>query len=305
MLRGNRSDDWGNRGMGDSVGNVAFEYICYPNQSWLKDSIMACIKQRDDTFIQFYRYPGWGADTMSRDHVAAIILALYINQDRPELKWILANLPFRISRKYVQTADFWLWQKSIQNKLNEKIIRGNILADLFFILNILMFSFIIPFNWLIRKILGIKMLPLEQLSGENLKGWRKKISRVIYPDFAFFTLCWQIRVMPDRFLKKILIGILKFGLWDNNFVLRYILTGEQITQEEKESFQPVSSGYWSRRFDSKLDYPVRYLSEEEYQFNDINLSLLDYCYRELDKVAIDLNPKIFQAIKNNQSPINY
>lgn len=306
MLRGDKYSSWSDHGKGDSVGAVAFEYICYPNQAWLKESILQCIRHRDDTYLQFYRYPGVGADTMSRDHVAAIILAFYINQDHGELQWILANLPFRISRKYVQTADFWLWQKSIKYKLIQRNNLSNFLADVYFLLNILMMSLVLPFNFLMRKILGIKMLAVEDIWNKRIiTGWKTKIAKLIYPDFAFFTLCWQVRIMPDRFLKKILVNILKYGVWKDNFVLKYILTQEPITKEELESFKPISAGYWPRRYDSKIDYGIRYLSEEEYRFNDVNLSMLNYCYREMDKVALNLNPEIFKAIKNNQSPINY
>ena len=67
--------DWSD-GKGDSVGRNAFAYICWPNETWLKDTILQCVKMGDDGFVQFYRYPGKGGDTMSRDHVGAILLAL-------------------------------------------------------------------------------------------------------------------------------------------------------------------------------------------------------------------------------------
>jgi len=103
---------WGDGGKGDSVGRNAFEYICRPNQPFIKIGIDKCIKKSDNGLYYFYRYPNFGAESMSRDHVGAILLSYFINKE-PELEDILKNLPFRLNKKTYQTIDFWLWQKII------------------------------------------------------------------------------------------------------------------------------------------------------------------------------------------------
>ena len=302
MSRYGKPGDWGDNGKGDSVGNVAFEYICYPNQKWLKDSIFQCIKQRDDTYIQFYRYPKFGADTMSRDHAAAIILALYINRDHDDLNFVLSNLPSRLSRRHIQTPDFWLWQKYLKAKLNGNSRKLYFCRDLYLGLNILMFSLVLPFNFLLRTFLGIKKLEVEDIYNKRITGWRRMVGKLLYPDFAFFTLCWQVRVVEECFLKEILVKILEYGSF--NIILQYILTGRRISENEFNTFRTISSNFWSRRWDSYIDFGIRYLDEEESRFNDINLSLLNYCYRQLDKIALEF-PEVFDEIKRNGSPINY
>lgn len=296
---------WGDYGKGDSVGRTAFAYITYPNERWLKDAILQCVKQRDDTYVQFYRYPNEGADTMSRDHVGAIILALWINQDWSELDWILDNIPLRLSRRYRQTLDFWLWIQCLKAIRKGKKY-AKILCNIFYFTNILLFLVTIPWNWILRRILRVKTLKVEQVEVENkkLKGWEKNLSKLIYPSFALFLLCWQVRILPESGVKGLLKDLLLMDVERENVVLRALL-GAQITQEEYSSFKSINAFRWSIRYDRLCNIEPKLISEYEVRFNDINQDMLDYVYYGLDKIVIDMDPKLLERIKNNQSLIFY
>lgn len=271
---------WGD-GRGDALGRNAFTYICHPNELWLKDSIMACIKQRDDSFVQFYRYPDLGADSVSRDHVGAVILAFYINNDRTELEWILKNLPFRLSRKYVQTLDFWLWQKSLLND-------NRWYQAAFHLLNILMFLFIIPHNFIIRKLFGIKKI-------KDVDNWKTKklpnIVKSIYPHYALFLLAWQVRITKDSLLKWILQKILLIE--SSNIVIDAVL-GKPITSE----YKPTLPFIWSRRMDVADNIEIRTMTEKEAAYNDLNKAMYDYLRLGLDKIMIEYPKELTQKIKS-------
>lgn len=289
-------------GLGDSSGSTAFVYILNPNLRWIKDSILRCVKVRDDSFVQLYRYPEFGADTMSRDHVAAIILALYVNRDYAELKFILENLPWKLSRKYSQTVDFWLWHRFIYADITGSW-KAKHLANAYFILNIVLMSISVPINWLIRKILRIKPVNPGETSIEILgdkSTWKRKVTKLIFPDYAMSQLIWQLRPMPKNILKKILANILLIDIPKQNVVLKYLLTGKKIKPETVETFKPHSIS-WFRYIDTQIDFPSWYLNKEEYEFNDLNLMMLNYCYWELDKIFIDLNPINLEKIKNNEN----
>lgn len=288
-------------GRGDSVGRNAFAYICWPNESKLKESILSCLKLRDDTYIQSYRYPNFGADTMSRDHLGAIILALYINRDREELRNLLDNLPFRISRKYSQTVDFWLWQKSI--KFEGELV-GRLFADLFLVLNLLMFVFVVPYNALIRKILGIKKLKLTDfpIIPDNFAGIRKVLLKTIYPQFALFLLGWQIKVMRNSPLKSVLQNLL---LLDSGNVVLDAVLGKSLTQSDYDSYIPMTSFIWSRRLDSSDDVFISPMTPEQSKFNDLNLGMLDYFRLGIDVLMLYFPDEIIESIKSNDAIIRY
>lgn len=291
------SNDWSK---GDSVGRNAFMYIFHPDASWLKDSIMQCIRERDDTLIQMYRYPGLGADTMSRDHVSAIILALYINRDKEELKWILDNLPWKLSRRYNQTIDFWIWQKALKHP-NLKWF----LSQLFYLVQIFLFVLILPWNFLLRTLISIKEFEPSQLGEvefKGLRGWKKIVYRMIYPHFALYNLCWQIRTLSSSWLQKILIELVKLEC--QNFVLKGIL-GREITKDEYSTYVPISGFQWAGTIDSGIDGDLRKLTEPEIRFNDLTKSNLDYFYFGIDKIMFEFKDEVIEKIKKNQNLIFY
>lgn len=285
----------------DGIGRNAFAYICWPHLAFLKDTLLSCIKERDDTFLQFYRYPGKGADTMSRDHVGAIILAFYINRDEEELKWILDNLPWRLSRKYTQTIDFWLWQKSLKHKKFRFWI-----SQLFFILNILMFFVILPLNWLIRKILRVKQYEIKDLNfptnSKKFKKWERWLSKLIYPHFALFLLVWQIKILPNCFLKTLLQKMLLIE--SKNFVLDHLL-GKEMSEEDYNSFQPTTGFIWGASMDNLIETYMAPANDTEMKFNDLNQGMLDYLWFNTDKIIENSKNETFSRIKNGEQIIHY
>lgn len=287
-------------GKGDASGRNAFAYICWPNQTWLKQTFMQCVKQQDDTFVQFYRYPNEGADSMSRDHVGAIILALYINRDYEELDWILNNLPFRLSRKYTQTIDFWCWQKALKFR---NTIKGSIFGNLFLVINLLMFTFVVPYNWIVRKILGIRQVNFydaePQLNFFEKGSWKWKLNKTIYPHFALFLLAWQVKTMQSSWLRLIVQRLLRCD--SGNLVIDAVL-GKKITKEQYEAFEPLTSFIWARRLESTDDV---FIVPNENEENDLNKGMLDYLYFGIDKIMSEYDDKIIASIKNQKPIIDY
>ena len=284
---------WGDDGKGDSIGRNCFAYICFPNEKWLKETILQCIKHRDDGYLQFYRYPGKGGDTMSRDHVGSIILALYINRD-PELNWILDNIPWKISRKYSQTIDFWLWHRALKYQKMKWF-----LSQIFYFLILIQFIFIIPWNFLIRSLAGIKKLNISDLQHEEIKGWRKIVANWAYPHYALYLLAWQVKVLNNSWFKKMIQLLLRIE--SGNRVIDAIL-GKRL---DDNIYFPMTSFIWSRRLDTSDDILLRPLTESERKYNDLNQAMLDYLYFGIDKIMLEYDDQIIRAIKDNSAIIGY
>jgi len=289
---------------GDSIGRNAFAYIFWPNDPYLKDTLMSCVKVRDDGYVQFYRYPGEGADTMSRDHVSAIILALYVNRDREELLRILNNLPLQLSRRYWQTLDFWLWQKALKAELEGKTVRRFILRELFLLLNLLMFVVVIPWNFTLRKILGVKRYDTAEIPTREFKLWtgarRWIYQKLLYPHFALYNLVWMVRTLrgQNSLLSKLLM------LECQNFVLKAAL-GRKIKKTEYDSYTPTNGFQWAGVFDSGVDRIPRILTEEETLYNDIMKGNLDYHYYGIDDIMLNYDDSIVGFIKSNKQIVQY
>jgi hypothetical protein len=296
--------DWNgdDDGKGDSVGRNAFAYICWPDQTYLKNSILDCIRVRDDSYLQFYRYPGFGADTISRDHIGAIIVAFYVNRDWKELDWILDNLPWRLSRKYTQTLDFWLWQTALKYRRNWK---RYLFEYLFLFLVMSMFLFVIPWNFLVRLVLGIKRVNLydnPKFVKFEEKSWKWYLNRTLYPHYALFLLAWQIKILSKSWFKKIVQFLLRFE--SRNIVIDAIL-GKEISNAKWKHFRPVTSFIWSRRIDNVDDVVMRPMMDTESKFNDLNRGLLDYLYYRIDRIMLEFDDTIVESIKSGNKIIQY
>ena len=289
----------------DGLGRNAFLYINYPNQKWLKESILRCIKQRDDSFIQFYRYPGKGADHQSRDHVAAVILALYLNKDWKDLEFILDNLPWRISRRYTQTIDFWLWQRTLRFELKQKHRIKNLLSYTWLFLILLQSVLVVPINFIIRKLLHIRVLNLEDFPNDNVQQFKgslkKTLSKLIYPQFSLFTLTFQLKTIKKGSLINKLIRMILYQdiNKENNLVLNYLLTNNPITTTQYNKYKGLTSFIWSRRLDTTDEVYINKMNQSQKQYNDINKSMLDYCYLQLDKIIE--NKHLIETIKNDKN----
>lgn len=289
---------------GDSIGRNAFAYIFWPNDPYLKDTLMSCVKMRDDGYVQFYRYPNEGAHDMSRDHVSAIILALYINRDRDELLHILDNLPLQLSRRYWQTLDFWLWQKALRAELKGKPLARFIYREIFMFVNLLMFLVVVPWNFILRKALGVRRYRPEDIPNQDLKRWtgvRKWMyQKLIYPQFALYNLVWMVRSLRGQ--KSLLSAILMLEC--QNFVLKAAL-GRKISEAEYNSYVPTNGFQWAGVFDNGIDRIPRILTEAETRYNDIMKGNLDYHYFGLDDIMLNYKDVMVNNIKLNKQIVHY
>ncbi len=287
---------------GDGSGRNAFYYIFHPDQQWLKDTLLSCIKVRDDGYVQFYRYPNRGADTMSRDHVSAIILALYINRDYVDLKWILDNLPLQLSRRYWQTLDFWLWQKTLKATIENKSTKRFILKNIFLLLNLLMFIVAVPWNMILRFLLQVKSVEVGEPRTKVQSKWKNWVyQKLLYPQFALYNLAWMIKTLNAE--HSLLAWLLRFDA--KNPVLKRTLGGKQISKEFYESYTPATGFRYAGVYDNYTDHDVFTLSPDLSEFNDLNKSNLDYFYFQIDEIMQRFDPKIINQLKQHKPIIFY
>jgi len=265
-----RSENWDTNpthGIGDALYRTALFYIIYPNEKRLKQAIMSCFIVEKGV-LTIKRHPTINESNVSRDQIAAALIALKINGDIDELSFILNNLPIKLSNKAFQTLDFYLWQKSL--------LGSKTFSFLFCLLTYLIFLFVVPFNKLVRKILGFKSVPPEQWTFPGrMSKTKQALSKALFPPYAFFLLVWQVYVCPNNRIKKNLKKLLLLECEESNYVLRGLLGEKVITQKLIDTYQ--SRGLrWTNRLDESCLLSLNPLTQEEKQFNDLDLDLLKY-----------------------------
>lgn len=275
-----RNFPWENvkdNGKGDGLFRTGIASVVYKDKSLIK-GILSCFKKiylEDGTYYyQAYRYPYYKPETVSRDQISSALVGLYMNYDfltenqKELVEDIRSNLRWRLSDKFNQTIDFWLWHKSLGgNKL---------FANMFCFLSIVLILFVIPWNKLLRLIAGFNPIPVEDFQStprHELTFVENLCERLLYPAYALFLWCWQIHTTPNNIFKPILKKLMLVEVEKTNYVLKSLMGGK-VDKESVDSFKSFAGFRWIRRLDKSDNSGIRLAKPEEVEFNDFNKDLL-------------------------------
>lgn len=268
-----RSEHWmpwpRTHGKGDALWRTSYAYIVY-HEKMLFKGIMSCFKrvyQDDGTYIyQAERYPGYGSETVSRDQVAGALTALKYHGHDEEFNDISKNLRWKLSNKYNQTLDFYLWHKGVAG--------NRFLLELYFFVAILQMCIVVPWNWLMRLIGNFKSVPQKEYQGgvpsHELTWIRRAAARIMFPTYAYFIQCFQVHVTPgNSILKRILKWLMLMECESSNYVLQLILGGSVDIEQMKE-YHSMRTYRWSARLDETTNRTLIKRTPEEMLYNDFD-----------------------------------
>jgi len=271
--------DWiDSNGEGDALWRTGIAYITTPLEKY-KRGIIKAFRKKDDGKYQACRCnPMFGENDVSRDQVILAWTSLYINGDINELKKLVKNTPFRLSKRYIQTITMWFWAKGL--------IGNKIAATLgqFFLSFELSIDIIV--NIIIKKLVKYKDYSSEELErmmseidlkepwhekGEALRyefldtKWKEKLWRWNFPGYGLHLAAWANYTGPKNIFNKYNNWLINIDMSQYNLLLK-LLTNKIVTNEEINVFKPREEWIWSSRFDKAgrgRILPV----EDEYNFD--------------------------------------
>jgi hypothetical protein len=268
-------------GKHDALFRTGFAYAVY-GEKVLRDGIMSCMNIGvfwffDEEFLVPYRYPAVGYQlTTSRDQLSGAIIGLAINGDWDKIQWICDNLKWKISDKFNQTIDFYLWQKSMNESNNRKLY-----GLLFHLVSLVMVSLVLPWNAFIRFIGGYKSVNQDDFKSESpdtLSRATKVMNKMMYPTFAFFIWVWQVYVSPNSIIKRPLQLLMRLECEKSNYVLRMLLGDKNIYLDQITDYKSMHGLRWNNRLDKSTNDGMWTLSDDEKKFNDLDSDMLRWCY---------------------------
>jgi hypothetical protein len=268
------------RGEFDTLWRSGLGYITYGDPK-TKEGIINCFRpyiigeQRD---ISKYKYQAsrasnrFGEDDVSRDQVILALSSLEFNGDIDEVKEISSRLPFRLSRRFLMTPTMWFWVKYLATR-EEKWKKRFI--GMQFIEHVIQ----IPLTKFLRWLSGAnKPIPLPHDQHSKLpykRGLRYSLYKLIgYPEYGLHFAAWQQYVVSsDSFIAKMNRGLMRWQMQDENLLLRILLKGKKVTDEEVDNIVPTNTFIWQRRSDivTAWIYPLK---ETEYQYNNIESDII-------------------------------
>lgn len=271
--------DWiQNNGEGDALWRTGIAYITNPIKKY-KKGILRAFRKKDNGKYQACRCnPQIRENDVSRDQVILAWVSLYINEDISELKDLVKNTPFRLSKEFIQTITMWFWSRGlIGNKFAGFI--GQILLSLELSIEILV-------NLLIKKLVKYKEYNQDELDtmmkkpdpdniwpeiGEKLryefldKKWKEFLWKSNFPGYGLHLAAWTNYTGPKNIFNKYNNWLINIDMSQYNLLLR-LLTNQDVSDDEIKAFKTMEEWVWSSRFDKAWRGRILPI-DDEYHFD--------------------------------------
>jgi len=274
-----------NHNRGDSLaGNMVafFNYddVLLPQTSanlWYWDSDGDYVGQRHP-LLSPHSHP------MSRDHYTSTLVTLKLfnlSHDTTlydsKIKEITDNTGYIISSMARRTLGLKWWSKAIQGK--------RFYEFLFYIFELVTVMFIyLPIHrlgsWIANYGEEVDQSEWVETKLQDQPKYKQWIDKIIYPSYALLLSGWQLYVLKDSFLKKILQRLYRLMVGKTNYVQQMLYGKKGIPREKIMFFQPMQGGRWSGYLSSRNDRSRMRVLDSEPTYNNMDVDLVRRLYNE-------------------------
>jgi len=243
-------------GRGDAVGRTVMAAITYGEKDFI-DAFQSCfgVNGRGEWWGE--RHPDVDRDDLSRDHAIDWVIGLrYFN---PKDLWMALRMPWRISEKFTQTIDMYLWIRAVAHMSKFWTFLYWMPAGVFLRVA----------RWAIKLACRVgqfqtqsyktfKATPKSELT--KRQRWGRAIME-IFPSYSVHQACWQLSVLPDCWMKRRLQKHVRHMIEPTNYLCRLLLDGTLNDFEWCDAlyFTGTDSFRWARRLDESTNidlYPL-------------------------------------------------
>lgn len=264
----------------DALWRSGLAYITYGDED-IKKGILNCFRpyiigeHRDPekTMYQASRASGrFGEDDASRDQIILALAALEYRGDVAQVREIANRLSFRVSRRFLMTPTMWFWVKYLGTRKQSWKNAFAFMQTLEHLINITLTKGL-------RFLAGATEpipLPHDQYTKLPYKdGFRLKLYKMLgYPEYGLHFAAWQYYVVPfGGLLGKLNKKLMRWQMEDSNLLLRAMLDGRKVEQEEIDNFKSTNTFMWQRRYDVATAWIIE-LKPEQIEYNDLERDLL-------------------------------
>lgn len=261
-----------NHGNHDALFRTSLAYIVYKEPEMM-NAIISCFELDENDNLKIYRHKDYGSENVSRDQIALAFIALKISGRNALLSNFSKSLKWKLSERFNQTIDFWLWHKALYG--------SRVFSTLLYLLLIPYMLFSVSLNYLIRAICGFKSVSQKDFVPSlyfALPSWKQKMSKLIYPSFAMFIMALQLFVLPKHPLKSVLQKILLFDSEKDNYFLINMLSGKTLYDDD---YIPMRGIRWNSRLDDTNDNGLRKMLKYEIGKYNLDKDLLKFSANKL------------------------
>ena len=256
----------GDNGRGDSIARTVISALCYQNK--VHEFSIPIWK----SFKYFIHGDKWNpvrhpkdARTFdfSRDHTTWFVI--WLRLFLPLQLSCSLNIPFKISDKFNQSIDQYLWIRAIAK-------HQWIYKFLYWAITSIWMRFTNRWNRLLRNLSGIKSVPYLDFKAtpENELTPKELFARKYsVPSYSFDTLAFMIYCLDNGWfknrLKKLMIPLVE----NSNYLIRKLMNDKftDIELNEIKYYSGMDGFRWNRRLDKTTDIELFPLSGPQPEYN--------------------------------------
>ena len=232
----------------DSIGRNFDAYIAWKDKRFIEGVIDSLF-----SFPTMQRHPAYETNDISRDHISYALILFYISGYHTEFYKLIDKLKWRISSIHTMRG-MYLFVKSF---------RSRIFRTLFYIVKFPEMLIYRAWNYVIGKIVRIKPeRTYDQWYPEivnNKTAIQTKASNLIFPVYALHNFAWQLNIMPQTKVNRLLKRLCLPMAGKTNYVIKCLLNGN-IDHDDISRYGSMTGGRWTtilnefcRRTVTKLD----------------------------------------------------
>lgn len=273
----------GSNGRGDSISRSRDAYYCYGDPQFV-DGVKNCWVRINcdpymedctkwDYYYKGYRYPSpdYEKRDFSRDHTSATIVLLKLADD-PFLKELATHLRWTIRKNHITskgkkrshhfTPALWGFVKNFAGKWwGRPLFYGMTFLEI--ILYNIQNKFVFLMGGFGREMNQDEYNRLKPTIQKQSK-WKQFWAKLVFPVYALTLLGWQLYVMDDSFMKR-LLQYMSYPLIPRyNYFLKLLFNVGRVEKKDVLTYKSMKGGRWGTILNEINDRDVFIIKDEEW-----------------------------------------
>jgi len=286
----------GNCGKGDAVGRNKDSYFAYGDPRFVEGVKNCWIKIERKTWLgkklfgKYYykghRYPTpeYLEKDFSRDHTSNTFVLMKLAGEDEWAKEVASNIRWVITKKHTNSKGkmvgrhsfgpgLWGFVKSMAGKWWA--------APLFYFssfLELILYNaqngLVYLMGWFSRELLQ-EDYNAQTMSLQKQSKWRQTWAKIGYPVFALQLFAWQLFVMKDNPVKRLLQYMSYLLIPRHNYLLRLAFNVGKVTKEDVLNYKSMKGGRWSTPLNELNDRDAFIIETKPYGKEWLEANVLD------------------------------
>jgi len=294
----------GDNGKGDAVGRSKDAYFAYGEPRFVegvKNCWVKIDKGNGKYYWKGYRYPTpeYFEKDFSRDHTSNTFVLMALAGEKEWAKEIASHIRWVITEKHKTssgkmvgkhcfTPALWGWMKG---KFANKWWGLPVFYFISF-LELILYWFqnglVYLMGWFSRELLQ-EDYNAQTMSRQKQGKWRQFWSKISYPIFALNLFAWQLFILKDNPIKRLLQLMARPLIPRYNHYLKLMFNVGKVTKDDVLNYKSSQGGRWTTPLNELNDRDVRIITKPEWlaaNVQDRDLLIAIWNHRNPDDIIL-------------------